>query len=258
MGRLLGSFADREELDRPDLNKCPDCKCFFGGDNCPICGKPCPEEMRAGNRKPVKPPKRSRGGSGRVTFVDWYHSWWFMAIIMLIFPLAGIVLLVTSPHEKWKKLTAGAVAVVYFIFSTIGFGGIISGLTDIFDRPVDTSLSREEYVAACRTVNAEELYRSSDLYKDEFVTLTLKVVDRATSVNEDYDTDKVYYICEAEGGSDFKIVIRDCIIDTPQKFITGDVVTIYGECDGECSAYDSTYDPINGPLVNVAYASRKK
>ena len=40
MGRLLGSFADREELDRPDLNKCPDCKCFFGGDNCPICGKP--------------------------------------------------------------------------------------------------------------------------------------------------------------------------------------------------------------------------
>ena len=26
MGRMLGSFADNNELDRPDLNKCPDCQ----------------------------------------------------------------------------------------------------------------------------------------------------------------------------------------------------------------------------------------
>ena len=39
MGRMLGSFDNPEELDRPDLNKCPDCNCFFAGDNCPLCGK---------------------------------------------------------------------------------------------------------------------------------------------------------------------------------------------------------------------------
>ena len=36
MGRMLGAFADDEELDRPDLNKCPDCNCFFDGDFCPL------------------------------------------------------------------------------------------------------------------------------------------------------------------------------------------------------------------------------
>jgi len=59
MGRLLGSHADDRELDRPDLNKCPDCGCFFPQDNCPLCGKPCPEEMRAGNRKPPKKSKKT-------------------------------------------------------------------------------------------------------------------------------------------------------------------------------------------------------
>ena len=38
MGKLLGAH-DSYELDRPDLNKCPDCGCFFDGDNCPLCGK---------------------------------------------------------------------------------------------------------------------------------------------------------------------------------------------------------------------------
>ena len=32
MGRMLGAH-DSSELDRPDLNKCPDCRCFFAGDN---------------------------------------------------------------------------------------------------------------------------------------------------------------------------------------------------------------------------------
>ena len=78
MGRMLGAFDDDVELDRPDLNKCPDCNCFFAGDNCPICGKVCPEHMRAGNRAPVKQQKKKKrsSGSGRVTFVEWYHSWW--------------------------------------------------------------------------------------------------------------------------------------------------------------------------------------
>ena len=86
MGKLLGAH-DSEELDRPDLNKCPDCRCFFAGDNCPLCGKKCPEEMRAGNRAKVKPKKkRSTPNSGRVTFVSWYHSWLFIILMMFIMP----------------------------------------------------------------------------------------------------------------------------------------------------------------------------
>ena len=147
MGRMLGSFADEEELERPDLNKCPDCSCFFGGLNCPICGKVCPEEMRAGNRKPVKKKKtRRQSGSGRVTFVSWYHSWWFIVLMMIFFPLVGIVLLITSPHERWKKIVFVAVAVAYMIFSSIGIGNVINFAFGLLDRPVTTNLTKEEYI----------------------------------------------------------------------------------------------------------------
>ena len=117
MGRMLGAFDNPEELDRPDLNKCPDCECFFAGETCPLCGKICPEEMRAGTRKPPKKEKRRRGSSnGRVTFVEWYHSWWFIIIMLFVMPIAGIILLFTSPHRTlWKVLITIAVILVEFV-----------------------------------------------------------------------------------------------------------------------------------------------
>ena len=87
MGKLLGSHGS-EELDRPDLNKCPDCNCFFAGDNCPLCGKECPEEFRAGNREKVKQQKHRRGrGSERVEFISWYHRWWFIILMLFVAPV---------------------------------------------------------------------------------------------------------------------------------------------------------------------------
>ena len=114
MGRMLGAHAS-DELDRPDLNKCPDCLCFFAGDSCPLCGKECPEEMRAGNRAKVKPKKkRASGGSGRVTFIPWYHSWLFIILMLCFMPIVGIILLCTSPHKlRWKIIVAVSVAVSY-------------------------------------------------------------------------------------------------------------------------------------------------
>ena len=106
----MKNVHNQVELDRPDLNKCPDCGCFFSGDNCPVCGMPCPEEMKAGNRKPVKQ-KRTfyQSSSGRVTFVRWYHSWWFIACMMFVSPIIGIILLLTSPHERKKKIIAAII-----------------------------------------------------------------------------------------------------------------------------------------------------
>ena len=115
MGRSLG-YHDSDELDRPELNKCPDCECFFASDECPLCGKICPEEMRAGNRAKVKPPKKRKNSSGRVQFISWYHSWWFILVMMLVMPIAGIILLLTSPHRTlWKVLVTIVVVLVEFV-----------------------------------------------------------------------------------------------------------------------------------------------
>ena len=138
MGRMLGTFADDNELDRPDLNKCPDCKCYFAGDNCPLCGKVCPEEMRAGNRKAVKVKKQpNRNQSGRVTFVPWYHTWWFILLMLWFMPIVGVILLCTCPCRKWLKITIIAAIVLVPI--------VLSGIIGLFmmnDHPVYRSLSQ--------------------------------------------------------------------------------------------------------------------
>lgn len=156
MGRLLGAH-DSDELDRPDLNKCPDCGCFFPQDNCPLCGRECPEEFRAGNRKRVKPQKH-KNSSGRVTFVEWYHRWWFIAIMMFVMPVVGIVLLITSPHKKSAKIIFAVVAVLYAVLRTLLGGGYIGAVKDMFTEPVER-LSFEEYSEKCLEITPEDFYR---------------------------------------------------------------------------------------------------
>ncbi|MBE6717865.1 MAG: allantoate permease family MFS transporter [Ruminococcaceae bacterium] len=255
MGRMLGSFADNQELDRPDLNKCPDCECFFAGDNCPLCGKECPENMRAGNRPVVKKKKQKRySDSGRVTFVEWYHSWWFIIIMLFVMPIAGIILLITSPHKKSHKILFVILGIVLFIISTFGIGNIISNISDMLDPPVNTSLTKEEYMAKCEVVTPEQFYRSADGYKDQFVCVKLKVIKNVTFTDDFYnDRDYDCYLCEADNGSEYKIVIRDCLLADKQKFISGDVITVYGEGAGDCSVYDYEYNDWHGPCLNMAY-----
>lgn len=257
MGRMLGSFADDEELDRPDLNKCPDCNCFFAGETCPLCGKVCPENMRAGNRAPVKHKKRKKSSdSGRVTFIEWYHSWWFIAIMIFFFPIVGAILLATSPYKRSRKILFIVIAVVYMIISTIGIGNIISQISDIWNAPVNDSLSKEEYVSKCIPVTPEDICRSSDGYEDKFVSVKLRIVKKVTYQDKFYNSkDYVCYLCESENGSEYKIVLRDCLLENEQRFIAGDVITVYGEGAGECIAYDHEYTEYSAPCLNMAYVA---
>lgn len=253
MGRFLGAHGVDDGHDIPHLNKCPDCGCFFEEDTCPICGKVCPEEMRAGNRKAVKQKKRKRDRyEGRVTFLEWYHTWWAITLAIVLMPVLGIVLLITSPHEKWKKVLFVALAVVYMLVSTLGIGNIIAGFSDLFDSPVDTSVSEEQYRAEAVQVTAEQFYRTPEAYEDAKLVIELTVVGRASWTDNYYD-DNVYYICEARGGSAYTVIVRDCLVDRSQKLITGDIVTVYGECGKELTVYDKNDSEHSGVCLNMAY-----
>lgn len=257
MGRQLGTFLDDDELDRPDLNKCPDCRCFFAERYCPLCGKECPEEFRAGNRKPVRHKRRrSSGGTGRVTFIEWYHSWWFIILMLFVMPVVGIILLFTSPHSKRAKITVIAIGLAYTILSSFGFW--IGGISSILSKPVNTRLSREEYVAACETVDVEEFYRSPDRYGDEFVTMTVTVVGKVTDSEAYYGNGKypTYYVCRNAAGT-CEILIRDCLQDGNYNLIVGDTVTVYGEGAGNVSIYAMDGRLYDAPCLNVAYLTRK-
>ncbi len=255
MGRMLGAH-DSPELDRPDLNKCPDCECFFAGDNCPLCGKVCPEEMRAGNRKPPKKENRRRSSNGRVIFIDWYHRWWFITLMMFVMPIAGIILLATSPHSKRAKTTFIIIGIIYFIISTIGIGTIIGSIAEIIDPPVDTSLTREEYIAKCEQVEADDFWHSPDTYDGKFVKMTVTVSEIFQDAdgyiaNQRYTT---YYVCNVME-SNKQILVRNCIQSGVSNFAVGDTLTVYGEGDGTVSVIcNFDYIEHTAPCVNAAYA----
>ena len=121
----MARFEYDESFDRPDLNFCPDCKCYFAGDNCSICGKVCPEEMRAGNRKPKKVKKQR--GSGVCYVIPWYQSWWFILILVFVFPLAAIILAATSDNRRGVRITLivlGALAIILPIVMPYVYGAI--------------------------------------------------------------------------------------------------------------------------------------
>ena len=258
MSRLLGSHADVDDLDRPDLNKCPDCKCFFASEKCPICGKVCPEEMRAGNRKAEKKRRKRGGGNGRVTFVEWYHSWWFILIMMFSFTFVGIILLATSPRAKWKKILFCSVAAVFMVASYSSFvypggiSGIVYEIKSVFDKPVNTSLSKEEYEAKCEYVSAEDFYRNPQKYEDKYLRLELTVVKKAVVYENYYTSDEDYYLCVSEDGR-FNVLVRGCFVSGHEYLVEGDVISVYGEGAGRTSAFDFEGNTFEAPCLNGAY-----
>ena len=251
MGRMMGAFdSDNDMLDRPDLNKCPDCGCFFAQDNCPLCGKPCPEEMRAGNRAaPKKQKYKYNNGYRTVQFIDWYHRWWFIALMAFIHPLISIVLLITSPHKKAHKIIAVIIALVYMLISSSVFSFIL-GLINRPDYTVDTSLTREEYIAKCEEVSAEEFYRNPEKYDKKFVKLELVVTQKVTS--SDY-YEPTCYICKSADGGEFEIIVYSYLVDSDQNLLPGDKITVYGEGAGTGSVYDNNGALCRATCVNMAY-----
>ena len=252
MGKQLGFFADTEELDRPDLNKCPDCLCFFESDTCPLCGKLCPMEMRAGLRKAQKK-KRPKRASNYRPVIPWYHSWWFILIMMFVSPfsIAGIVLLITSPYRKGIKILFAVLMVLYAFFSSYGIL-FLNTISNFWNEPVDRSLSREEYVAACKEITAEELFRTPTQYEESFVSLSLQVKHRVVNADEYYSGEyAVYYVCTDITG-EFTVLIRDCMTEQ-RKFIPGDTIRIYGEGANVEVFFDRDGNEWEGSVVNAAF-----
>ena len=253
----MKNVHNQVELDRPDLNKCPDCGCFFAQDTCPLCGKLCPEEMRAGRRKKEKNPKLppSASSTERVTFMSWYHQWWFIILMWFVSPIIGLVLFATSPRKPVLKRTVTVIVLLLMFLSAFGIPWLMyEFVQETFYPLVDTSMGREEYMASCHVIAPEEYYREAGRYEDAFVTMTLtvseRVVDAGTYYSSDYST---YYVCHSEGNPDIVVLIRDCVQEDPGNFLAGDVITVYGEGAGEYSFYDMHGNAHAGACLNAAY-----
>lgn len=255
MGRSLG-YHDSDELDRPELNKCPDCECYFAADTCPLCGKVCPEEFRAGNRAKVKPPKKKKNSSGRVQFIPWYHSWPFILIMLCLMPIVGVILFFTSPHSAKSKIIAAAVVIgIYALLVGLTIGSGLLGT--FFEKPeVNDKLSRAEYTARCEKTDVVSFYR--DAYDEgRYLTLDLEVMERLTEHSVDvYDVGGTFYRCRSAEGGELNIFIKDCNLEKKSNFLPGDKIRVWGESGGMMSVlqgYDMTEEL---PCLYMAYCER--
>jgi hypothetical protein len=249
------SFTTHDELDRPDLNKCPDCGCFFAQDNCPLCGKVCPEEMRAGNRKPVKKAKQRSGGSERVMFIQWFHQWWFIIAMLFVFPVVGLILFATSPHKKSAKIIFAVVAIAVVLLLTYGPLLVFLGMDLFAPDPVDTSMSYEEYVEQSEAIDVEQLYRDPSAHEGKIVTLTLTIKQKTVD-HYYYDEYANYYVCEDESGK-FEFIILDCSDDGVQHYLVGDTITVLGEVTESYELYINDLS-VSAPSINAVYIKVEK
>ena len=246
MGRMLG-YHDSDELDRPDLNKCPDCGCYFAQTHCPLCDKLCPEEMRAGNRAAPKRQKRRSNSSGRVQFIPWYHSWWFILIMLYFMPIVGIILFFTSPHSKKTKIIAASVVVAVYVIGFVLASGIVLDL--LKGSPVNDDISRAEYVELCDTVSVEDFHR--DVYNEgRYVCMEATVIDRVEGV----ETGETYYRCRSAESGELMILLRDCHIEGRVNYLPGDTLLAWGESAGIQGCFNSSGDVWELPCLNMAYS----
>ena len=243
MGRSLGYF-DSDELDRPELNKCPDCECYFATEECPLCGKLCPKEMRAGNRAAVKKPKKRSNSTGRVQFIPIYHTWWFILIAFLFSRLAGVVLFLTSPYSKKAKIiTVSAVVGAYVLLGVVTL--LSTGLWEVFfpKSPVNDDISRAEYVQLCESMTPEEFFRNAG-QEGKYVTMDLEV----TYINA--SDDMTVYECYGIGGDSVVVCVVDYSLDSNKVYMAGDMIRVYGECAGLITFDDKS----TAPVLYMAYS----
>lgn len=255
MGAPIGYFANQQPVDYPDLNKCPDCETFFQSDTCPLCGKVCPEEFRAGNRKTVKQKKiKYSHSSGRVEFVPWYYSGWFITAMLVVFPILGLILLWQSNAEKGWKIGGTLLPVVLHIAPTLI--GILMGMLSFSSMPEPPVESREEYVAMCEAIDAEDYYRSSNEMVGQHVTMNLTVKRKILDETGSLGPVTVFYECEAQVGNQrFPILLADCRREDLSNLTTGDKITVWGETYGGWSVYSSAVGVVEEPTVLMYYVA---
>ncbi len=255
---MLGYF-DSDELDRPELNKCPECECYFASEECPLCGKVCPEAFRAGNRAAVKKPKKTRNSSGRVQFIPWYHTWWFILIMMFFMPVVGIILFFTSPYSKKWKIIGAVIGVLYFVLVYMGVGWKLLDMA-LSEDPVNDKLSREEYVEKCEEISAEDYYRLGERNEDMYVTMELVYTGHCyvsyVGTGDDLHDARMHYVFTDPSNPNVTVIVRDYQLSNVVNFLKNDRIRVYGEGDGmvpnsmnEWSGLEASY-----PCVNIAYA----
>ena len=252
MGRFgtpqLGYMRDDDDNDIPELNKCPACGAFFEGDVCPVCKTVCPDDMKAGNRKPPSKKRKKQKSSGYKMPLPLYQQTWFIIIALFISKLVGIILVWTSDWKKWVKVLVTVLALfgTYLYFILFSF---IQGLFYKSPVYVDTSISESEYREKCTDSDYEALMRYPGEYEGSYICEEFSVVKVMEGYEESHGTYGDFILCNDIDGNGY--VLFDCRGEEI-GFLAGDTIRAFGQF-GYVSAVSAIGDHVKYPVIYAAY-----
>lgn len=143
-------------------------------------------------------------------------------------------------------IVLGFVSLLFFVYALTSFVSVPS-------YPAPT-ISKSEYISQCKTISYEKLARNPDSYIGDYFTFTgevIQVVEQGNYVNL-----RVNVTHEELYGTSFyndTIFVVTTLSDNGDRILEGDIITLYGVCDG---LY--TYTTIFGasmsiPKIDAAY-----
>lgn len=159
--------------------------------------------------------------------------------------------------EKKEGISTGwAVIIILVVFGFVGFYMYrgISEYEGTNNRITQTTLSKEEYKALCKTYTFEELARNPESFKGNKVTVTGKVIQVVKDQNNydlrvnitktdlygtDYYDDTIYVTYTKKSGEN--------------NILEDDIITIYGESKGEYSYTSALGVPITVPHIEAQF-----
>lgn len=176
-----------------------------------------------------------------------YKNWWFWVIIVLAI---GIISTAINDNESQ---TTNEIS-----------GTSVSTTKSNVEIDVETTKAtksakqiRKEYIKSCKTITFDKLGRNPNKYKGQKFKITGQVIQVQEGWGDSVDlrinmTKTTYeYIDDVTWSDTIYATVE--IGEDEDKILEDDIITIYGECDG-----DYTYESVMGsnvtlPKINVEY-----
>ncbi len=238
--------------------KCPKCGNEFEGKFCPECGTAISQDSaqpdasatppvyyQAQPRIPSAPPMQPTMPPTKKKKLKW---WQILLIILVVFGILGAALGSGDSATTSSTVLSGEA-------SSIPVSSQAQASS------VAPSISPEEeksnYIAQCKKFDFKTVSRNPDKYKGEYYAITGEVIQATEGYFNQVDL-RVNVTKDEYGYWDDTIYVTITIPAGEDKILENDIITLYGQCDGNYSYTSVLGASISLPKISAEYYELKE